>query len=200
MGPAPLEVLRIAAQRLADAPGKSRRQALEAAARVAGATLDRRFLAADLERLELELTRYQTAFRPEQGERLRALRQTALDAMGILTEFRPRLVGDVLSGTADDYSPVVLQLFAPTPEGVIESLLGRGIPFEESEATYRYGDGRYERVSVFSFHAGDDQIILEVFPEERIREAPLGPGGGALRRASRRQVMTLIGVGRQPEA
>lgn len=192
MGPASLEVLRVAAREAADSPGHSLRTALEAAARSLGQSLDGRFLAADLERLELELTRYRATFRPEQGERLHELRRAALEAMDFFAEFRPRLVGDVLSGTADEFSPIVLQLFAPTPENVMERLLGRDIPFEESETSYQYGDGRNERVSVFAFGAGDDQVVLEVFPEERIREAPLGPGGAKLRRASRRQLQALI--------
>jgi len=192
MGPASLQVLRLAAQRAADAPGQSRREVLAAAARALGESLDPRFLAADLDRLELELTEYQATFCPRQGEQLLALRRAALEAMDFFAEFRPRLVGDVLTGTADAYSPIVLQLFAPTPEGVIDLLLARDIPFEESETCYQYGDGRNERVSVFTFLAGEDQLVLEVFPEDSIREAPARPGGGRLRRASRRQVAALI--------
>ena len=192
MGPASLEVLRVAAQRAADSPGQSLRKSLEAAALSLGQPLDSRFLAADVERLEQELIRYRATFRPEQGERLLALRRAALEAMDFFADCRPRLIGDVLSGTADQYSPIVLQLFAPTPEGVMERLLRRDIPFEESETTYHYADGRSERVSVFAFGAGDDQVVLEVFPEGRIREAPLGPGGTKLRRASRAQLRDLI--------
>jgi len=192
MGPASLEVLRTAAQRAADSPGQPLRASLEAAARSLGESLDGRFLSADLERLELELTRYRATFRPEQGERLLELRRAALEAMDFFAEFRPRLVGEVLSGTADRYSAIVLHLFAPTPEAVMERLLGRDIPFEESETSYEYGDGRRERVSVFSFGAGDDLVVLEVFPEERIRETPVGPGGAKLRRGSRRQLQALI--------
>ncbi|MCL7745324.1 hypothetical protein LV476_10295 [Guyparkeria hydrothermalis] len=192
MGPASLEVLRVAAREAAESPGQSLHASLEDAARSLGESLDGRFLAADLERLELELTRYRTTFHPEQGERVLELRRAALEAMDFFAEFRPRLVGEVLSGTADEYSPIVLQLFAPTPEGVMERLLTRDIPFEESETTYQYGDGRSERVSVFAFGAGGDQVVLEVFPEERIREAPLGPGGAKLRRASRGQLQALI--------
>ena len=192
MGPASLEVLRVAAREAADAPGQSLRASLEAAAWSLGESLDGRFLAADLERLELELIRYRATFRPEQGERLLELRRAALEAMDFFAEFRPRLVGDVLSGTADQYSSIVLQLFAPTPEAVMERLFIRDIPFDESEATYEYGGGRSERVSVFVFGAGGEQVVLEVFSEERIRETPLGPGGAKLRRASRSQVQALI--------
>ncbi|HER34180.1 MAG: hypothetical protein JXJ30_00995 [Halothiobacillaceae bacterium] len=192
MGPASLEVLRSAAREAADAPGKSLRDSLESAARSVGESLDARFLAADLDRLERELTRYRATFRPAQDERLLELRRAALEAMGFFSAFRPRLVGDVLAGTADAYSAIVLQLFAPTPEVVMRYLLARDIPFEESETSYDYGQGRSERVSVFAFVAGGEQVVLEVFPENRIRETPIGPGGARLRRASRRQVQALI--------
>ncbi len=194
MGAAPLEVLRVAARMAADSPGQSRRQVLEAAAESLGLSLDRRYLAADLDRLEWELRQYQATFRPEQRRQLRELRESALQAMDFFAEFRPRLVGDVLSGTADEHSPIVLHLFADTPEQVIERLLERGIPFEESERTWHYGDGHSERVSVFAFGAGDHQVVLEVFPAERIREAPLVPGGGGtkLRRASRGRLESLL--------
>ncbi|MFO7808396.1 hypothetical protein [Guyparkeria sp.] len=192
MGPASLELLRLAARHAAESPGQSRRESLRVAADGLGETLDPRFCSADLERLELELGRYQATFRPEQREQLAMLRRAALEAMTFFAEFRPRLVGDVLTGTADDYSPIILQLFASTPERVIECLLGHDIPFEESETSYQYPDGRHERVSVFAFGAGDDHIVLEVFPEERLRDTPLVAGGAKLRRASRRQVEALM--------
>lgn len=195
MGPASLELLRRAARHAAEAPGQARRDSLRAAADELGETLDPRFRAADLERLELELSQYLATFRPEQREQLATLRRVALEAMGFFAEFRPRLVGDVLTGTADEYSSIVLQLFAPTPERVIECLLGHDIPFEESETSYQYRDGRQERVSVFAFGAGDDHIVLEVFPEERLRETPVVPGGAKLRRGSRRQLEALMQEG-----
>ncbi|MFN2380924.1 MAG: hypothetical protein ABR561_00035 [Guyparkeria sp.] len=195
MGPASLELLRLAARLAADAPWQSRRDSLRAAAQELGERLDARFRDADLERLELELRQYQATFRPEQQGQLDTLRRAALEAMTFFAEFRPRLVGDVLAGTADAYSSIELQLFAPTPERVIECLVGHKIPFEESETSYHYRDGRQERVSVFAFGAGDDHIVLEVFPEKRLRETPLAPGGGKLRRASRRQLEALMREG-----
>ncbi|QGT77795.1 hypothetical protein GM160_02190 [Guyparkeria halophila] len=195
MGPASLELLRRAARHAADAPGQSCGESLRAAAEELGESLDPRFRAADLDRLELELSQYQATFRPEQQDQLAALRQAALEAMTFFAAFRPRLVGEVLTGTADAYSPIVLQLFAATPEQVIECLLGHDIPFEESETSYQYRDGRSERVSVFAFGAGDDHVVLEVFPEAGLREAPLAPGGGKLRRASRQQLEALMQEG-----
>ncbi len=196
MGPASLEVLRVAARLVAEQPGQDPRRALDKAARQAGQGLDRRFLAADLERLESETRRYQATFRPGQRDLLRSLREAALEAMSFFERFRPRLVGEVLSGTADEHAPIVLQLFAGTPEEVIDLLVTRDIPFEESEATYQYGDGRVERCSVFEMGAQGRHFRLEVFAEDDIREAPLAPAGsGKLRRASARAVRELLEEG-----
>jgi len=196
MGPASLELLRVAARLAADSPGKGLRRLLEQAARRTGQRLDPRFLDVDLERLETETRQYLSTYRPGQRETLDELRRAALEAMRFFRPFRPRLVGDVLSGTADEYSPIVLQLFAHTPEAVIDLLLTRDIPFDESETTYQYGDGRTERCSVFEIGAEGHHFRLEVFSEEGIREAPTSPGGrGTIRRASASAVEALLADG-----
>jgi hypothetical protein len=196
MGPASLETLRVAARLSADSPGKEPRRILERAAREVGQRLDPRFLAVDLERLEAETRHYLATYRPAHRQVLDELRHAALQAMTFFERFRPRLVGEVLAGTADEHSPIVLQLFAPTPEAVIELLLGRDIPFEESETSYRYGDGRSERCSVFELGAEGHHFRLEVFKEESLREAPSLPGGrGTIRRASANAVRELLLAG-----
>ncbi|MGM0517364.1 MAG: hypothetical protein ACQER6_07180 [Pseudomonadota bacterium] len=196
MGPASLETLRVAARLSADSPGKEPRRVLERAAREVGQRLDPRFLSVDLERLEAETRHYLATYRPVHRQTLDELRRAALEAMTFLKRFRPRLVGDVLAGTADEYSPIVLQLFAPTPEAVIDLLLTRDIPFDESETTYQYGDGRTERCSVFELGAEGHHFRLEVFGEEDIREAPNLPGGrGTIRRASANAVRELLSAG-----
>jgi len=196
MGPASLEVLRVAARLAADSPGKEPRRVLEKAARQAGERLDPRFLAVDLERLETETRQYLSTYRPGQRATLDQLRRAALEAMRFFRPFRPRLVGEVLSGTADEHTPIVLQLFAPTPEAVIDLLVTSDIPFDESETTYQYGDGRTERCSVFEIGAEGHHFRLEVFAEEDIREAPTMPGGrGTFRLASVRAVEQLLAAG-----
>ena len=49
---------------------------------------------------------------------LQALRATALEAMELLSEFSPRLVGPVLNGTADDISAINLHVFSDHAEAV----------------------------------------------------------------------------------
>src|SRR5512145_1267532 len=46
------------------------------------------------------------------------LRRAALDAMRLMADFQPRLVGPVLIGTASPHSEINLHLFSETPEAV----------------------------------------------------------------------------------
>ena len=52
------------------------------------------------------------------ADHLRAMREAAISTMQMLEEFTPRLVGPVLSGTADDNSAVNLHVFADNPEAI----------------------------------------------------------------------------------
>ena len=64
------------------------------------------------------LIEYQEVFGGEEHRsRLIELRRHALSAMELFINFRPRLVGPVLLGTADGSSGVQLHLFADTPYG-----------------------------------------------------------------------------------
>jgi hypothetical protein len=144
--------------------------------------------------IEQALLEYQRLFKSkEQANRLRILRQTALDAMHFFNRFRPRLVGSVLSGTAGPYSDVNLHLFADTPEEVVLFLLDNTIPFEDSERRLRLANGEYAYFPVFSFKAGDINVDLTVFNRKGEREAPRSPvDGRPMRRASFTQVQALL--------
>ncbi|OZB80185.1 MAG: hypothetical protein B7X28_07280 [Halothiobacillus sp. 13-55-253] len=154
---------------------------------VEDATLDR------LTRLEAEIRQYQLIFRPEQQEVIRNLRAEAMKAMDFLSDFSPRLVGSVLTGTADRQSKVTLHLFADTPESVMTFLLTKNIPFTESERRYHYRSGRQTRVPVLSFVAFDVPFDLVVFGLDDIKEAPVANSRGALMtRASAAKLASLI--------
>ena len=67
------------------------------------------------EEIEFAVGEYQRLFRADsQPRRLAELRRAAVRAMRFLSRFQPRLVGAVLSGTADEHSDVCLHLFAET--------------------------------------------------------------------------------------
>lgn len=84
--------------------------------------------------VETELRAYQSLFQEdEQPERLRELREAALEVMEMLANFRPYLTGAVLDGTAGRYAGVEIDLFADSTKDVEISLLSRNISYESSE-------------------------------------------------------------------
>lgn len=84
--------------------------------------------------IETELRAYQSLFQEgEQNERLRVLRETALEVMYLLADFHPYLTGAVLDGTAGRYAGVEIDLYADSTKDVEISLLSHDISYESSE-------------------------------------------------------------------
>ncbi|MDM7322161.1 MAG: hypothetical protein P3W87_002530, partial [Gammaproteobacteria bacterium] len=137
--------------------------------------------------VEEQLRGYQHLFRPHQPKVLRRLRQEAVKAMRFLKDFEPRLVGSVLSGTADHNSPITLHLFADTPEQVMFHLLNANMPFREGQRNLRYRDGSVRSYPLFSFLAGGQAVDLVVMPRTALRAWPGGYGGGGARQRARRR-------------
>jgi len=123
---------------------------------------------------------------------LRELRTTALSAMRVLSEFQPRLVGPVLSGTASAHSDITLHVFAETPEAISLRLLEAGIPFNCGERRLRYEQDRMVTYPSFQFIAGGTSIDAIVFPIDGIRQAPASPvDGRPMQRADAADVKAL---------
>jgi len=110
--------------------------------------------------------------------RLRALRETAGQAMDMLREFEPRLVGSVLSGAITEHSDVNLHVFSDTAEAVAMRLMDQGIPYEMNERRIRYPSERIEQLPSFRFIAGDVSVEATVFPVHGLRQAPSCPVDG----------------------
>lgn len=142
--------------------------------------------------IEAELALYQRLFRADTHPRLlRHLRNTAVQAMRLLADFSPRLVGPVLYGTASDNSEVTLHLFSYTSEEVAFFLMEQGIPYSLSERRYRMA----QVVTYPSYHfiAGDVEIVLIVFGIDDIRWAPPSKlDGKPMRRANLAAVEALL--------
>lgn len=148
--------------------------------------------------IESALVAYQRLFRADsQPRRLRELREAAKQAMGLFSDFRPRLVGPVLAGTADEHAPVNLHLFADTPEQVDLFLMERQIPYELDERILRMRSEQQERFPLYRFMAGDVVVEMTVFPEKGLRQAPLSPvDGRPMERAPLSSVEALL---REPD-
>ena len=144
--------------------------------------------------IEAALIEHQQLFnRVEHSEQLEGLRQTACKAMEVLAPFSPRLVGPVLSGSADQYSSIYLHLFADTSEEVSIFLMEHKIPYQQDERRVLYNKGREGRLPLFKFYAGEHAIELTVFPINGIRNAPLSPvDGRPMRRASLKELRQLM--------
>jgi len=144
--------------------------------------------------IEEALMTYQRLFRADrQPQELRRLRQVALKAMKFFADFRPRLVGSVLRGTADTNSTVTLHVYAGAVEEVGLHLMENAIPFETADKRLRFGTERYQTLPVYRFLAEETPIEVVVFPLDGSHQAPLSPvDGKSMRRADIAAVEKLL--------
>jgi Rad3-related DNA helicase len=181
-----------AARIIADLGHHDFRRARQKAAERLGCR-DRRQLPTNAE-IERALQEYQRLFRGEsQHAELQRLRQIAIDAMSTLEEFRPRLVGPVLSGSADKNSTIALHLFSDTPEQIAITLMEKKIPWQDGIKKVHYPRGVAKEQPLFRFHAGETEIELIWFAPEEIRHSPLSPvNDRPEKRASLEKVRDLL--------
>ncbi|MGP8034348.1 MAG: hypothetical protein ACLPQ6_09415 [Steroidobacteraceae bacterium] len=144
--------------------------------------------------IEVALAEYQRLFGGESHvESLSAQRRAALTAMRRLSEFEPRLVGAVLSGTATEHSDVQLHLFADRAESVTLKLLEAGIAHEVTERRVKLDAERVRPFPGVRFSVDDQSIEATVFPADGIRQAPVSPvDGRPMRRANAFEVAALL--------
>jgi hypothetical protein len=144
--------------------------------------------------IEQALAEYQRLFDADGHEvTLEAQRRTALRAMHCLSQFEPRLVGPVLSGTATEHADIQLHLFADTPEYVALKLIDRGIAHEITERRVRLDAERIKAYPGLRFAIDDRKIEATVFPLDGIRQAPVSPvDGRPMRRADAAEIQDLL--------
>jgi hypothetical protein len=101
------------------------------------------------EEIEAELRAYQAIYQDEEHEeRLRMLREVALEVMRTLADFRPYLTGPVLDGTAGRYAGVDIDLYADSAKDVEIMLLSHNIPYEIDETSRNRPDGMEAQLSL----------------------------------------------------
>jgi predicted nucleotidyltransferase len=138
------------------------------------------------------LREYQGLYQSEeQPARLRHLREVAVKVMREFGEFRPALVGSVLSGTAGQHSDVNLQLFTDDPKALTLFLLNRRYRFEESTRNLSRG-GRMEPFPQISFDVDDVTVTLTVLDRDDERSSPKPREAEALQRARVEQVEAML--------
>jgi hypothetical protein len=144
--------------------------------------------------IEAALVAHQRLFAADRHEAdLALLRRSALEAMRLMADFQPRLVGPVLAGTASPHSEINLHLFSDSPETVSLRLEERGVPHEVLERRLRYERDRSVSYPALRFVAGRQTVDAVVFPLDGIRQAPSSPvDGKPMRRASTAEVEALL--------
>jgi hypothetical protein len=128
------------------------------------------------EEVEVELRAYQAIYQDdEQPERLRELRQVALEVMEFLADFRPYLTGCVLDGTAGRYAEVEIELFADSGKDVEILLLSNNISYEPAESQHQTPNSPEIRLRVDWEGA---PVIVSVFPVQVERRQSRNPHTG----------------------
>lgn len=143
--------------------------------------------------IELALSEYQRIFRASsQPQHLERLRQIAIEAMQFLSRFNPRLVGSVLSGTADEHSVIRLHVFADTVESIGFYLKDNKIPNELGERRLKIATDQYQNYSTYEFVVDENRLELVVFLPKQ-KQVPLSPvDGKPMKRADLAEVEVLM--------
>ncbi|HEX3062180.1 MAG TPA: hypothetical protein VHP55_05900 [Usitatibacter sp.] len=120
----------------------------------------------DNQEIEAALREYQGLYQSEdQPAHLRRLREVAVKVMRDFVDFRPALVGSVLSGTAGQHSDVNLQLFTDDPKSFPIFLLNRRYRYEEGSRRVRRG-GRMEEVPQVHLEVEGIPVTLTVLDRD----------------------------------
>ena len=121
--------------------------------------------------IEEALREYQGLYQKDaQPAHLRRLREVAVQVMREFGDFRPALVGSVLSGTASQFSDVNLQLFTDDAKALTMFLVNRRYRFEEGSRSVPRG-GRLDKVPQISLEVGDVTVTLTVLDRDDERSS-----------------------------
>jgi len=144
--------------------------------------------------IEQALKEWQQLYGGEElAEHLRALRELALEAMDFFQDFRPRLVGPVLEGTADEFSRICIHLFSDDPDGPVHFLMEKGIPFQQERRRIRWHRGDVLDIDVLVIEQQGQPIECSVLVGPDAKQAPPSPiTGKAMARASRHDLASLL--------
>ncbi len=165
-----LHIAYLAARLMAEDGVADYGSAKQKAARQAG--LSDANLLPDNAEIEAALREYQGLYQSEeQPARLRRLREVAVKVMREFDQFRPALVGSVLSGTAGLHSDVNLQLYTDDPKTLTLFLLNRRYRFEEGTRNLSRG-GRMEAFPQISLEVDDVTVTMTVLDRDDERSSP----------------------------
>ncbi|MEI8301970.1 MAG: UDP-N-acetylmuramate--alanine ligase [Burkholderiales bacterium] len=122
----------------------------------------------DHDEIDEALREHLALFDDQHADRVRALRETALELMARLETFRPLVTGAAWKGIAAEHAPLHLQLFADNPKEVSYWLLNQGIDFEVDTIAHFQGRGEAE---VLGFLWQDTPVMLSLHEPDDLRGA-----------------------------
>jgi hypothetical protein len=112
------------------------------------------------EEIDAALRTHQTLYGGEEHrERLRDLRERAIEIMCELERFNPYLTGSVLSGNAGKYSDINLQLYTESAKAVELYLIDRDIAYRAGQSRVFCGE---EARTVPTFTLIDEPVEIEL--------------------------------------
>jgi hypothetical protein len=187
-----LEIAQIAARFVAVDGINDYLMAKRKAAQYLGVNPDRN-LPANYE-VEQALINYQNLFQSvNQKQQLLSMRRKSLKAMKFLNRFDPRLVGPVLTGTATEFTEIMIHLFYDEPEQIGFYLDEHGIPYSCCEKSIRINLNERINLPAYRFVAENDVILLIVFSERQKNLTPISSvTNKPMQRASLQKVESLI--------
>ncbi|MCC7484137.1 MAG: hypothetical protein IT529_04035 [Burkholderiales bacterium] len=148
------------------------------------------------EEIAAALKLHQAIYHPaEHRDRLRELREKALEAMRQLARFEPYLTGPVLNGNAGRYAGIKLQLYTDNVKAVEHYLIERGIAYRAGQARL-YSGAEPRTVPIYTLDDDGIEIELTVLTRRDLR-LPLRTGleGKPIERARLEAVEQLVEAG-----
>jgi hypothetical protein len=148
----------------------------------------------DNHEIDAELRAYQSLYQGDkQPRQLAFLRGIAVEAMRLFGDFNPYLVGPVLTGTANEFSDIELQLFADDCKEIEMFLINRRIPYRAGLRHVRLR-GRLIDVPQIELERGAVTVCIAVFAaaDERIVQKSKADGR-PVERARLPEVEALLG-------
>jgi hypothetical protein len=144
--------------------------------------------------IEQALVAYQHLFQGDsQPQHVNNMRRIAGNAMRLLRDYRPVLVGPVLSGTATRHSHIDLHVFSDEPEQIGFLLERHGIPHRLTNRSLKHRSNESGDYPAYHFRAEDIPVNLIVLPLNRMHNAPLSPvDGKPMQRAGLDKVEQLL--------
>ncbi len=133
------------------------------------------------EEIEFALQKRLQLFEPSTcGQSNNAQMGSAIDMLEILSDFQPRVTGNLINGIALEKLPIEIHVFSKSVELVTDELNWRGISNFVIEKRYRYSNNKYANVPLIICQLDQRDIEISVFNERELHRSPICPTNGKI--------------------